>query len=173
MGTFVPMRYPFTVPVVGTSFRQADARTVEAGESALLRREPDNEHDPNAIAVMVGGRHVGYLPRALAARLDGITWSAVVSDVLRGEATGIRLRVTGPRAESDVDQPIIPQRVSSPSSPTLNRPPAQDILVRARSGRVLGMLLSRDDGRVKVLTSDGRTVMYPADLVETQRVALA
>jgi hypothetical protein len=122
---------------------------------------------------MVGGRHVGYLPRALAARLDGITWSAVVSDVLRGEATGIRLRVTGPRTDSDADQPTTPPRVPSRSSLAPNRPPDQDILVRARSGRVLGMLLSRDDGRVKVLTSDGRTVMYPSDLVETQRVALA
>lgn len=30
---------------------------------ALLRREPHNKHDPNAIAVMINGRKVGHLSR--------------------------------------------------------------------------------------------------------------
>lgn len=39
-----------------------------------LLREPDNRHDPKAIRVMVrtaagGWRHVGYVPRDLAAKL--------------------------------------------------------------------------------------------------------
>lgn len=28
-----------------------------------LVREPDNEHDPNAVMVQVGGKPIGYVPR--------------------------------------------------------------------------------------------------------------
>ena len=54
------------------------------GSVLELRRDPDNEHDPNAIAVHVaGGEHVGWVPReiaaALAPELDaGKPWSAMV-----------------------------------------------------------------------------------------------
>lgn len=36
-----------------------------AGEASLIR-EPDNEHDPNAVAIFVGGTVVGHAPRAVA-----------------------------------------------------------------------------------------------------------
>lgn len=36
---------------------------------AILTREPDNAYDPNAVAVHIGAKHVGYIPKALAARL--------------------------------------------------------------------------------------------------------
>jgi HIRAN domain len=53
------------------------------GRPLRLRREPDNEHDPNAIAVLAGGAQVGWVPRELAAELApkldaGRPWSAVV-----------------------------------------------------------------------------------------------
>lgn len=35
--------------------------------TALLRPEPDNKHDPSAVAVHIDGRHVGYLARGDAA----------------------------------------------------------------------------------------------------------
>lgn len=46
-----------------------------------LRREPDNEHDPNAISVEWDSTHLGYLNRVLASRLApeldaGISWLA-------------------------------------------------------------------------------------------------
>lgn len=37
--------------------------------TGVLRREPDNRFDPNAVAVDVEGRPVGYIPKALAAKL--------------------------------------------------------------------------------------------------------
>jgi len=37
--------------------------------AALLVREPDNQYDPNAIAVWVGGVKVGHLSRGAAARM--------------------------------------------------------------------------------------------------------
>jgi hypothetical protein len=40
---------------------------------ALLKREPTNPHDPNAILVLVDGKKIGYVPRERAARwADGI-----------------------------------------------------------------------------------------------------
>ena len=54
------------------------------GRALTLRRDPDNAHDPNAIAVLdAGGGQAGWVPRELAAelapRLDaGEAWKAVV-----------------------------------------------------------------------------------------------
>ena len=56
---------------------------VEPGRPLELRRDPDNEHDPNAIMVVAGGEQVGWVPRgvaeAIAAAIDaGEPYSAVV-----------------------------------------------------------------------------------------------
>jgi hypothetical protein len=58
---------------------------VGPGKPLELRRDPGNEHDPNAIAVYPagGGEQVGWVPREvaqeLASELDaGESWSAVV-----------------------------------------------------------------------------------------------
>lgn len=54
------------------------------GRAFELRRDPGNEHDANAVAVLTrGGAQLGFVPRevaeALAPRLDaGRPWSAVV-----------------------------------------------------------------------------------------------
>ena len=59
-------------------------QTVEPGDPLVLRRDPENPHDPNAIAVdATAGEQVGWVPRELAihvaADLDaGRPWSAVV-----------------------------------------------------------------------------------------------
>lgn len=58
--------------------------------AAVLHREPENEHDPNAVAIHVPASdvgHIGHLPRALAARLapeldEGATWGCEVESVL-------------------------------------------------------------------------------------------
>jgi hypothetical protein len=59
-------------------------RLMELADDAppvVLRRDPDNPHDPNAIQVVcVGaGGHIGHVPAAVAARLapeldDGVAW---------------------------------------------------------------------------------------------------
>jgi hypothetical protein len=47
------------------------------GRRLVLRREPDNPHDPNAIAVDTeDGAHLGFVPRELAPEV-GDDWSAV------------------------------------------------------------------------------------------------
>jgi hypothetical protein len=60
-----------------------ESADVAPGRPLELRRDPDNVHDPNAVAVhAAGGEQVGWVPRALAAELAaeldaGRPWSAV------------------------------------------------------------------------------------------------
>jgi hypothetical protein len=96
-------RYPLEeqVEVVGETYRAKDIRRVfeEAGmpitESGvtlksircILVPEPWNEHDPNAVAVMVGQNHVGYLAAELAASYtDGLLGIARLGNLATGEA---------------------------------------------------------------------------------------
>ncbi len=97
----------FHTKVAGVTFegRQEALRTLTAGMFLELRREPENEHDPNAVAVCQGeGAHVqvGYLRRpvaaALAPELDrGVryraTLTAVTGDETKGESLGANLLV--------------------------------------------------------------------------------
>lgn len=48
--------------------RVADRGYLET--SGTLQREPDNQADPNAVAVHVEGERIGYLPGYVAARVD-------------------------------------------------------------------------------------------------------
>jgi hypothetical protein len=63
------------VPVAGVSFRPeavADA-SFDPGARLALVPEPENEHDPNAVAVWNADRtlQAGYVPREVAAELAG------------------------------------------------------------------------------------------------------
>jgi HIRAN domain-containing protein len=72
--------------VAGAGQHHAEALQSEAaapGSPLVLRRDADNPHDPNAIAVHAGDEQVGWVPRELAAELAaeidaGRPWSAVV-----------------------------------------------------------------------------------------------
>jgi hypothetical protein len=73
--------------VAGAGRHHADAiassDAAAPGRPLELRRDPDNEHDPNAIAVHAGGEQVGWVPRELAEELApqldaGQTYSAIV-----------------------------------------------------------------------------------------------
>jgi hypothetical protein len=62
----------------------ADEDAVAPGRALTLRRDPANEHDPNAIAVHAGdgGEQLGWVPREVAAEvapdLDrGRPWTAI------------------------------------------------------------------------------------------------
>lgn len=67
----------FEVAVVGVTFEgrqellaELYATQEETSEiTGRLQREPENRFDPNAIAVSVEGQHIGYIPKALAAKL--------------------------------------------------------------------------------------------------------
>jgi HIRAN domain len=74
------------VGVAGAGRPHTDAIASDAvapGSPLELRRDPANEHDPNAIAVHAGGAQVGWVPRELAAELapeldERRPWSALV-----------------------------------------------------------------------------------------------
>ena len=59
------------------------AADVAPGRPLELRRDPANEHDPNAIAIYAaGGEQIGWVPREVAAELapeldGGEPWSAL------------------------------------------------------------------------------------------------
>ncbi|HEV3479979.1 MAG TPA: HIRAN domain-containing protein [Gaiellaceae bacterium] len=63
------------VPAAGVSYR-ADALpdpSFDPGRRLALVREPENEHDPNAVAIWNEERtlQLGYVPRDVAAELGG------------------------------------------------------------------------------------------------------
>ena len=63
------------VPVAGVSYR-AEAlpdESFDPGRRLALVREPENEHDPNAVAIWNEARslQVGYVPRDVAPDLQG------------------------------------------------------------------------------------------------------
>jgi hypothetical protein len=67
------------VGVAGASFHEEALQSDAAapGRRLVLRPEPDNPHDPNAIAVDTeDGAHLGFVPREVAPELQG-EWSAV------------------------------------------------------------------------------------------------
>ena len=75
------------VGVAGAGRHHADALASDAaapGRPLTLRRDPENTHDPNAIAVdAADGGQVGWVPRELAEELAplldaGEPWSALV-----------------------------------------------------------------------------------------------
>ncbi|WP_270242350.1 HIRAN domain-containing protein [Rothia kristinae] len=81
---------PYTIPrgverlVVGTAYRpEAIQSILQRGfrsPTAELRREPDNAHDPNALAVWIDGRHAGYISAAMAKQ-----YSPIIDKKLNGQ----------------------------------------------------------------------------------------
>ena len=89
--------------VAGAALHHAEAlesEDLEPGRTLELRRDPGNEHDPNAIAVHApGGAQAGWVPREIAAELAseldaGRPWSAVVLRELRASPRDPRTGLT-------------------------------------------------------------------------------
>src|ERR671917_1623795 len=89
--------------VAGAGRHHAEALSSDAAEPGRpleLRRDPENPHDPNAIAVHAGdGQQVGWVPRELAAELApsldaGPPWSAVLLREQRPSPRGPRTGLT-------------------------------------------------------------------------------
>lgn len=91
-------KYEFRVPVAGVSFRQDAVSKCYKGQGVELVSEPDNAHVPNAIKVLAGRRHIGYVPRADAVSLtkfiDDEDWNVEAHiDGFFGQG-GVRIQVT-------------------------------------------------------------------------------
>jgi single-stranded-DNA-specific exonuclease len=97
----------FNTKVVGVSFegRQDIVEAMRPGESVELRRDAANVHDPSAIGVWYGKLQLGFLKRAIAARIApnvdaGERYTAEVTAVTGGgtRSTGLNIYVTRERA---------------------------------------------------------------------------
>lgn len=65
----------YTCNLAGESHRQDVIRRCHEGERVILKREPDNEYDGNAVAVFrLNGDHIAYLSR------ENAEWVARVMD---------------------------------------------------------------------------------------------
>ena len=93
------IRREMRTKVVGVTFRNEDGsdrqgyiRRLHSGDPLYLKREPDNKKDPDAVAVLDGGRHqIGHIGRSLAAQLapvmdGGCRVSAEATEVTGGTA---------------------------------------------------------------------------------------
>ena len=96
--------------VAGAARFHADvlqSEEVSPGSALTLRREPHNEHDPNAVAVLTAsGAQAGWVPRevavAIAPALDaGDAWAAVVLRERRASPRDPRTGVTMLLAPAD------------------------------------------------------------------------
>jgi hypothetical protein len=85
------------VKVAGVSYRSDELQDdgFAPGRRLALVAEPDNEHDPNAIAVWDAERRVqvGYVPADLARDLDAGEWQAVSLLEFREDGRRAGLRV--------------------------------------------------------------------------------
>lgn len=78
----------YTTRVAGVTIgnRQQLIAALRGDESVSIVREPDNPYDSNALAVRIGGEHIGYVPRGLAEQL---------APQIRGFAEGRIVELTG------------------------------------------------------------------------------
>jgi HIRAN domain len=85
------------IRLAGASFRLDDLQDdgFAPGKRLELVPEPDNEHDPNAIAVWDAERRVqgGYVPADVARDLDAESWQAVslLEFLEDGRRVGLRI----------------------------------------------------------------------------------
>jgi single-stranded-DNA-specific exonuclease len=108
-------RDDFFTKIVGVSFegRQDLVGGLKPGDPLELERQPENEHDPNAIAVRFGNLQLGFLRREIARRLapnidGGDRYSARVDTVTGGGERHVgvnisvrRNRVTAPAVRDE------------------------------------------------------------------------
>jgi single-stranded-DNA-specific exonuclease len=80
----------YALGIVGESYRQDAIRHCRQGDRVILRREPENPHDANAVAVLrEDGEQIGYLSR------DHAVWVAERMDKGRQVEAKIKLLTGG------------------------------------------------------------------------------
>jgi len=97
------------VKLAGSSYR-AEALQDDAfapGKRLALVREPDNEHDPNAVAVYDAARslHAGYVPADVAPELRGDEQAVSLWEFRDEDGRRIGLRVLLAPADAWIQEP--------------------------------------------------------------------
>ncbi len=102
----------FYTKIVGVSFegRQNIVEGLSPGDSLTLAREPENPHDPHAIAVRYGTLQLGYLRREIAQRVapnidDGARYTVEVGSITGGGARHVGVNILVRQSERSRDRP--------------------------------------------------------------------
>lgn len=188
-----PLPLNTIVKVSGVSFRQDVVRTLVEYDEVRVRHDRDNQYDEHACVVQtLDGRHIGFVPKELAARLavpnPGGVWRARIEELLRNDTWGVRLRIGPLVSREPSDAGLRPQAAGlrhrgdgvvtadsgavalAPAEITEPDPePRVTGRVFAKSGRLLGDLIQVEGKRVHVRTVNGAQATYPATVVQIRR----
>ncbi|OLD42449.1 MAG: hypothetical protein AUI83_19305 [Armatimonadetes bacterium 13_1_40CM_3_65_7] len=91
--------------------RQETVRALRPGDPLMLRREPDNPHDPHAVKVVTAsGTQIGYLSARIASRLapsidTGIRYAAAVTQITGGGDRSFGVNIHVHRHDAPLDEP--------------------------------------------------------------------
>jgi hypothetical protein len=81
-------------------FRGAEIRELydglPDGEVMALERDPENPYDPNAVKVLHGAVHVGFVPKEKAPEVGSLLVQERVTETLKGVGNVIRIYYTDP-----------------------------------------------------------------------------
>lgn len=178
-----------SVDVVGEGYRQPILEHLAGGKthdgvsrrhcSAQLVLEPQNEHDPNAVAVLIGGHHVGYIAReeTLYVRetvrfLDGEGVNAVCRARFTGGwqrgahdsgSIGVKLDIDLTMGACRPEQlmtvwPVVPGYQGDRTVKDTKAAQAHlvELRIRQRRDMVMGSLVLGDDASIEVFHEDVR-----------------
>jgi hypothetical protein len=115
------MILPTKFNVAGTSFRLKEASTVGIGDRLDLVPDPTNKYDPNAIKLLKGELHIGYVPKPhidevkawiVAVAAERKTYACIAEYVWKHHAGVGITAVLLPGAEAEP----VPDTVAKPSA---------------------------------------------------------
>jgi hypothetical protein len=168
-----PIPLPFISPVNGVSFRQEVLHGIIEGDKLTVVPVDDNPHDAMAVEVRTAdGEMAGFIPKQLAARLRASgsgPWHGDVKEVLRNDRSwGLRISVSEKDPAAVAVLVPAPDVADASDEAVSDEAPKQSREVRAGSGRLLGTLLSMEDGVVVVMSTSGVQAQYPRSVVMIQ-----
>jgi hypothetical protein len=140
--------------VAGVSFYQDNLVNLKIGDNLDIIPQPENPHDSGAKAVYHNGVQLGYIPKILAQRVSGINLKGEIVYILKGDLTGLRIRIF---LETPISNILVENNTIKPML---------DILVRERNTeRILGFLVEKNE-KVAVIKSKNKIIRRKIENLE-------
>ena len=129
----------YTLNIVGESYRQEEIKRCQEGELLVLKREPNNKYDPNAVAVLrENGKQIRYISR------DDAVWVARI--MVDGDEVTARIRmITG----GTIDKPSYGVVIDINTTPGGEWEENDAIVDEALKNEALGRTVSRETNAEK------------------------
>ena len=83
-----------TTHIAGMNFRKGARerlQSLDVGAQLYLERDPANKYDPNAVKVLLGNEHVGFVPATLAPEIGALMAEARIEYVSFIDGTEIEI----------------------------------------------------------------------------------